>query len=81
MVRQDKGNCITPAKIIPMITDREREVLDLLKEGYTVKEIANELYLSHHTVQSHKQNLIKKFEARNTVQMVVRAVRNVSVKK
>ena len=80
MVRQDKGNCITPAKIIPMITDRERQVLDLLVEGYTVKEIAAELYLSHHTVQSHKKNLIIKFEARNTVQMVVRALRNVSVK-
>jgi len=54
------------------ITNREQEVLDLLCQGYTSKEIAKALYLSPYTVESHKKNLISKCGGRNVVNMVYR---------
>jgi len=53
------------------ITPREREVIKLLSEGYTAIEIAEMLFISIHTVITHRKRLIEKFGARNTVQMVV----------
>ena len=57
------------------VTSREIEVLELLSEGLTVKEIAKELYLSAHTIVSHKKNLLEKFKARNSIELAVKAVR------
>ncbi len=59
-----------------LITHREKEVLGLLSQGYKVKEIADLLFVSHHTVQSHKKNMIQKFNSRNTVDLIVTAVRS-----
>lgn len=56
------------------ISGREQEVLDLLAQGYTAKEIAQNLYISTHTVHTHRKNLIIKMDARNTVHMVVKAL-------
>ncbi|MFT6810769.1 MAG: DNA-binding NarL/FixJ family response regulator [Saprospiraceae bacterium] len=56
------------------ITPREQEIVDMLSEGFTVKEIATLLYISTYTVESHKRNLMEKFGAKNTVHMVVRAL-------
>ncbi|MCL4113219.1 UNVERIFIED_CONTAM: hypothetical protein GTU68_032846 [Idotea baltica] len=60
---------------IQQATTRELEVLSLLSEGKSAKEIASDLYISTHTVESHKRNLIEKINARNTLHMVVKAVR------
>lgn len=57
------------------VTNREKEVLDLMSEGLTTIQIATKLYISHHTVQSHKKNLLKKFEAKNSFQLGIKAVR------
>jgi len=54
---------------------REKEVLQLISEGLTAKEIASTLYLSEHTVISHKKNLSIKLGARNTVHLIVKAIR------
>ena len=51
------------------ITEREQEVLTLLSEGLTVREVAAELYLSHHTVVSHKKSLYRKLGAKNCFQL------------
>ena len=53
-----------------MITPREREVLENISFGYTVKEIANRLYLSSHTIISHKKNLCSKLDAANGPELV-----------
>lgn len=53
-----------------IVTDREQEVLNLLFEGYTTKEIAEKLFLSYHTVESHRKNLIQKFGAKNSVHLI-----------
>lgn len=58
-----------------LLTTREQEVLESLYKGSCTKEIANELFISHHTVESHRKNLIQKFEARNSVHLVYLALR------
>ena len=57
------------------ITNRELEVLQMMSKGLTTKEIASELYLSNHTILSHKKNLLYKFTARNAVDLAVKAIK------
>ncbi len=52
------------------ITKREKEVLVLMCEGFTNREISEKLFLSEHTVISHRKNLLIKLKARNSVEMV-----------
>ena len=49
----------------PLLSEREREVLDLIAAGSTNREIASTLYLSPHTVKEHTSALYRKLEARN----------------
>ena len=66
---------MTKADLLPHITEREQEVLTLLSEGLTVREVAAELYLSHHSVISHKKNLYEKLDVWNCFQLGVMAER------
>jgi len=66
----------TPMYYLTQISSREREVLNLIADGYTAKEIADNLYISTHTVQTHRKNLIMKYGAKNTVHMVAKALFN-----
>ena len=59
----------------PMLTEREREVLDLIAAGSTNREIAEKLYLSPHTVKEHTSALYRKLGARNRAEAVQRAQR------
>lgn len=61
---------ITNDKSIPFPTPRERDILSLLERGYSAKEIADELFISETTVITHKKNLKKKFNAKNTVELM-----------
>ena len=53
-----------------MITRRESDVLKLLAEGFTNLEIAEKLFISPLTVDSHRKNLIVKLQARNTASLI-----------
>lgn len=55
---------------VSMITKREKEVLELIAQGLTNKVISEKLFLSDHTVVSHRKNLISKFNAKNTAELV-----------
>lgn len=55
------------------ISDREKEILRLICLGYSNQEIADELYLSFHTVDVHRRNLLAKTGARNTASMIMTA--------
>jgi ATP/maltotriose-dependent transcriptional regulator MalT len=57
------------------LTERERQVLDLMASGATNREIAGSLYLSPHTVKEHTSALYKKLEVRNRTEAVQRAQR------
>ena len=55
---------------IPVITRREKEVLELIADGLTNGEIAQKLFISTTTVDSHRKNLLAKFEANNTALLI-----------
>ena len=55
---------------IPVITRREKEVLGLIADGMTNNEIAQKLFISTTTVDSHRKNLLTKFEAKNTALLI-----------
>ncbi len=54
----------------PVITRREKEVLTLIAEGMTNTEIADKLFISSTTVDTHRKNLLTKFEAKNTATLI-----------
>ena len=58
-----------------LLTEREKEVLQLLAEGKTNKEVAALLNLSPYTVESHRTNLMQKLNVHNTAEIVLYAVR------
>ena len=53
-----------------LISPREKEVLRLIAYEYTTKEIANELFISTHTVDSHRKKLMEKWMVKNTAGLV-----------
>ncbi len=61
---------------INRLTAREREVLKLIAGQMTMAEIAAKLYLSQHTVETYRKNLLRKLNQRNTVGLAVLAVNN-----
>jgi DNA-binding NarL/FixJ family response regulator len=54
----------------PVITRREKEVLGLIAEGCTNAEIAQRLFVSISTIDTHRKNLLEKFNVRNTASLV-----------
>lgn len=58
-----------------VLTDREREVLQLVAEGHTTKQIAEKLYVSVKTVESHRQNIMDKLEIRTIAELTKYAIR------
>jgi DNA-binding NarL/FixJ family response regulator len=57
------------------LTDREREMLKLVAEGYTAREIAEMLVISLRTVETHKTNLMRKLNIRNKADLIRFAIR------
>ena len=53
-----------------LLTKREKQILKLISLEFSDKELAAQLYLSQHTVRSHRKNLIKKFNVRKSVGLV-----------
>lgn len=54
----------------PVITRREKEVLELIAAGCTNSEIAERLFVSVSTIDTHRKNLLEKFNVRNTASLV-----------
>lgn len=61
---------------VPVITRREKEVLQLIAEGLTNAEIAGRLFISVPTVNTHRKSLIEKFDAANTAMLIARAMKS-----
>lgn len=55
---------------LPLITRRESEILKLIADGLTNQEIADKLFISAFTVDTHRKNLLLKFNAKNTATLV-----------
>ncbi len=58
-----------------LLTEREREVLEMIAGGATNREIAQRLFLSPHTVKDHTSALYRKMKARNRAEAILRAQR------
>lgn len=58
-----------------LLTPREREILYLLAQAKTNKDISNTLNLSLYTVETHRTNLIQKLDLHSAVEIVLYAVR------
>ena len=58
----------------PVLTRREKEILQLLSSGLNGPQIAEKLFLSAYTVETHRKNMLKKFNA-NSLQMLLRIAR------
>lgn len=63
-------------KQLKSLSEREMEVLKLFAESYTNQEIADKLFISIRTVESHKNNIMRKINLRTTVDLVKFAIRN-----
>ncbi|CAM1365266.1 DNA-binding response regulator [Tenacibaculum soleae] len=65
------------AKSKPQIslTKREKEVLKLIAKEFTTKEIASQLFLSTHTIESYRKNLISKLNVRNIAGLTCYAIK------
>mgnify|MGYP006273738545 CR=1 FL=1 len=68
----DKENVIVQHKL----GEREIEVIRLIAQGLTSGEIAERLYISEHTVKTHRKNILRKTELKNTSQLVQFAIKN-----
>lgn len=63
----------SPVMPQPEITKREQEILSLIAGGFSSKEIARQLGISPKTVEFHRANLLKKFDARSSSQLIALA--------
>jgi len=66
-------NHTSPKKQILTISPREKQVLRLIADGHSSKEIADMLFISNHTAISHRKNLIEKFQVKNTAHLIKKA--------
>ena len=64
-----------PAVPAPRLTDRELEVLKLVAQGMSNREIAEELFISENTVKNHVRNILEKLHLHSRMEAVVYAVR------
>jgi len=64
---------ITPAPLFPGLTDREREILNLIVQGYSNPEIADRLVLSLKTVRNHVSNIFSKLQVADRSQAILLA--------
>lgn len=58
------------------LTSREMEVLSFIVDGHTNVEIADKLFISNRTVDTHRRNLLQKLNLRNTAELVRHAIKN-----
>jgi DNA-binding NarL/FixJ family response regulator len=62
------------------LTKREMEVLELICKGYSNQQISEELFISQRTVKRHRSSLLYKTDSKNSVSLVVYAIKNKLVK-
>lgn len=61
-------------KEVPQLTRREKEILHLISDGLTTPQIAEKLSLSQLTIETHRRNLLQKFEVNNVAALIKVAV-------
>jgi len=59
-----------------LFTRREKEILDLICKGFSNQQISDKLIISQRTVERHRANLLTKTDSRNSISLVVYAIKN-----
>lgn len=73
----DKDKGASPSNCLPInISFRELEIIELTANGKSAKEIAKDLFLSTHTVYTHKKNIMKKIGVNTTSELILYAIQN-----
>ena len=65
-----------PTEGVPLLTRREKEILELISDGMTNSEIASKLFVTVATIDSHRKNMLTKFDVKNTAALVKLAINN-----
>ncbi len=63
-----------------MLTDRELEIITLIALEFSGKEISDKLFISMNTVETHRKNIMKKLDAKNSISLVKYALKNKLIK-
>lgn len=71
-----KDNVSQDGVLIRSLTKRELQVLKLVAQQYSTREIASELHISESTVETHRKNLMKKIRVKNSVGLAIFALKN-----
>ncbi len=58
-----------------VLSNKETEVLRLISKGLTTKEIAAQLFVSSRTIETHRANILKKLEVKNTAELIKKATK------
>jgi two-component system, NarL family, response regulator NreC len=58
-----------------VLSNKETEVLGLIAKGLTTKEIAAQLFVSSRTIETHRANILKKLEVKNTAELIKKAAK------
>jgi DNA-binding NarL/FixJ family response regulator len=69
-----KSNLRQNPDIHPLLSKREKEILKLIAEEYTTKEISEQLFINFKTAESHRYNLMQKLNVKNTVGLIKAAI-------
>ena len=75
MIAASKYNPYTKKEKV-IFSSREKDIINLICKEFTNKEIGEKLFLSPRTVEGHRVNIMEKMEVKNTVGLVVYAIRN-----
>lgn len=75
-ISQNLQNALISQFDIAELSEREKETAILLADGLSFREIGKQLYISERTVETHKNNALKKLGLRNTMQLVAWTVTN-----
>ncbi|MFD5468671.1 response regulator [Kitasatospora sp. NPDC127059] len=76
-----RGDAPAPTQAFPELTDREREILALVGEGLTNRQIGQRLYLAEKTVKNHVSRLLAKLGVERRVQAAIIATETLAVQK
>jgi len=61
---------------IPSLSRREKDIAELLSKGKSTQEIADELFLSFLTVQTHRRNILQKYKTKNVAELMAILLKN-----
>ena len=70
LLNESLGKTSASSFFIPKLTSREKEILELIIKEYTTEEIAEKIFISIKTVESHRSNLIQKLGVKNSAGLV-----------